>query len=137
MYRPITAIEVTAKKAIGMPAELGKYAGTVMISANRITKNTAHVGVRFDPRRRHRLWPGIAPSREKANVIREALVTHAMPQNSCPIVEISSTALAAAVLRAASSTPIAGKPEVSIAFVAPFWTANVSASRTIQPITAE
>src|SRR5665811_2518066 len=119
--RPIAAIDVTAKKATGIPALLGKYAGIVMISANRITKNTAHVGVRLDPRRRQRLWPGIAPSRENANVMREALVTQAIPQNSCPIVEISSTALAAAVLSAASITPIAGKPDDWIACVAPFW----------------
>ena len=35
--------------------------------------------------------PGIAPSRLNANVIREALVRHAVVQNSWPAVEISST----------------------------------------------
>src|ERR1035441_3439169 len=96
-----------------------------MISANRITKKTAHVGVRLEPRRRQRLWPGIAPSRENAKVIRDALVTHAIPQNSWPIVEISRTALAAAVLRAASKIAIAGKPEAWMCLVAPFGIAKV------------
>src|ERR1035438_5058368 len=133
MYRPITEIEVTAKNATGMPRWLGKYAGMVMIKAHTITKNTAHVGVRFLPRRRHRLWPGIAPSRENANVIREALVTHAMPQNSCPIVEINRTAFAPAVLSAASRIAIAGKPADWMCSVAPLGIANVITSSSIQP----
>jgi len=33
--------------------------------------------------RRHSLDPGTAPSREKANIIREPDVTEAMPQNNC------------------------------------------------------
>ena len=53
---------------------------------------------------------GDAPSRENANVIREALVTQAMPQKSWPIVEIRSTALAAAELSAVSRIATAGKP---------------------------
>ena len=51
---------------------------------------------------RHRLWPGTAPSRENAKVIRDALVTQAMPQNNWPMVEITSTALAAEDVRADS-----------------------------------
>src|ERR1039458_4082267 len=78
------------------------------------TKNTAHVGVRFLPRRRHRLWPGTAPSREKANVIREALVTHAIPQNSWPTVEIRITAFAADVVSAVSKIVSAGKADLRI-----------------------
>ena len=80
----------------------------MITSAITTTNSTAQVGVRFCPSRRHRLWPGIAPSRENANVIREALVTHAMPQNSWPIVEIRSTALAAAELSAVSMIATAG-----------------------------
>src|SRR5438309_11847105 len=108
MYRPMTEIEVTARKATGLPRWFGKYAGIVMISANRTTNTTDHVGVRLRPRRRHRLWPGTAPSREKANVMREALVTHAITQNSWPIVEIRSTALAAAEVSAVSMIVTAG-----------------------------
>src|SRR5450755_573452 len=103
----MTEIEVTARKATGVPLEFGKKAGKVMISAHTQTNRTAHVGVLFLPSRRHRLWPGTAPSRENANVIRDALVTQAMPQNSCPTVEIRMTALAAvevsAVVRMASA----------------------------------
>ncbi len=79
-----------------------------MISANTQTNSTAQVGVWFFPSRRHRLCPGIAPSRENANVIREALVTHAIPQNSWPTVEIRSTALAAAELSAVVKIAIDG-----------------------------
>src|ERR1035437_9407947 len=96
----MTEIEVTARNATGVPRWLGKYAGIVMTRANTHTKNRAHVGVRFGPSLRHRLCPGTAPSRENANVIRDALVMHAIPQNSCPIVEIRITAFAAAELRA-------------------------------------
>ena len=110
MYRPITEIEVTARNATGVPRWLGKYAGIVMMRANTQTKSTAQVGVRFLPSRRHRLCPGTAPSRENANVIREALVTQAMPQNSCPTVEIRITALAAEELSAVVKIVRAGKP---------------------------
>src|ERR1700727_2218605 len=108
MYSPITEIDVTARNATGVPRWWGKYAGKVTISANSTTTSTAQVGVRFLPSWRHSLWPGTAPSRENANVIREALVTQAMPQNSCPIVEIRITAFAAAELSAVSKIASAG-----------------------------
>ena len=53
-----------------------------MMNAHTATNTTAQLGVRWLLSRRHRLWPGTAPSRENANVIRDALVTQAMPQNS-------------------------------------------------------
>src|ERR1700752_727548 len=108
MYSPITAIEVTARNPAGLPRWFGKYAGMVMISANKTTNSTDQLGVRFFPSRRQRLWPGTAPSRENANVMRDALVTQAIPQNSWPIVEISSTALAAAEVSADSMIVTAG-----------------------------
>src|SRR3984885_6912752 len=98
MYRPITEIEETARNATGVPSLFGKYAGKVMIAANTTTNNTDHVGVLFLPRRRHRLCPGTAPSRE--NVMRDALVQQATPQKSCPTVEIRITAFAAEELSA-------------------------------------
>src|SRR5450755_2426943 len=99
-----------------------------MITAHTTTNRTDQVGVRFAPRRRQSEWPGIAPSRENANVMRDALVTHAIPQNSWPTVEIRITALAAALLRALSIIPSAGYALVSTIFV---WVAaKVSASRT-------
>src|SRR5271154_4936834 len=103
MYSPITEIDVTARNATGLPRWFGKYAGIVMTSANTTTNSTDHVGVRLFPSRRHRLWPGTAPSRENGKVIREALVAHAIEQNSWPIVEITRTALAAAEVRAVST----------------------------------
>src|ERR1700684_3572559 len=96
----MTEIDVTARKATGRPAWFPLKAGIVMMNANTATNTTAHVGVLFLPSRRHRLWPGIAPSRENANVIRDALVAQAIPQNSWPTVEMTSTALAAAVVNA-------------------------------------
>ena len=60
------------------------------------------------------LVPGTAPSRENANVIREALVMQAIPQNSCPTVEIRMTALAAATLSAVSMIAERRVPRLSI-----------------------
>ena len=42
--------------------------------------------------------------------MREALVTHATPQKSCPTVEISTTALSPAELSAVVKIASAGKP---------------------------
>src|SRR5579862_600800 len=106
-----------------------------MTRARTATNTTAQVGVRWRFSWRHRLWPGTAPSREKAKVMREALVTHAIPQNSCPTVEITSTALAAAELRADSMIDCEVPPA---ALIADTWVAaKVSAKRTAQPKTAE
>src|SRR4051812_16308468 len=106
-----------------------------MMNANTATNTTAQVGVRWLLSRRHRLWPGTAPSRENANVIRDALVTQAIPQNSCPTVAITSTALAAAELSADSMIDCDVPPA---ALIAPTWVAaKVSASSTAQPNTAE
>src|SRR5579884_2345189 len=127
----MTEIEVTARKATGSPAWLPLYAGIVMMKAKAHTNSTAQVGVRLEPSRRHRLWPGTAPSREKAKVMREALVTQAMPQNSCPTVEITSTALAAAVLSAVSMIACEVPPAALIALT--LVAAKVSASSTAQP----
>src|ERR1700752_3963268 len=107
----------------------------VMIMANEATNRTAQLGVLFLPRRRHRSCPGTAPSRENANVIREALVTHAMPQNNCPIVEMMSTALAAADESAVSMIDCDVPPAALISFTC--VAANVSASSTNQPNSAE
>src|SRR5579859_1148944 len=106
-----------------------------MISANTATNTTAQVGVRCELRRRQRLCPGTAPSREKANVIRDALVTHAMPQKICPMVEITRTAFAAAELRAVSMI-VCEVPPAALIWLT--WVAaNVSATSTIQPKIAE
>src|SRR5437764_2453084 len=106
-----------------------------MIAANTITKNTAHVGVRFLPSLRHRLCPGTAPSRENANVMRDALVRQAMPQKICPTVAMTSTALAAADVSALSMIDCDVPPAALIALT--FVAAKVRASSTAQPKIAE
>src|SRR5205085_9153114 len=102
-----------------------------MMKANTHTNSTAQVGVWLRPRRRHRLCPGTAPSRENANVIRDALVTQAIPQKICPMVEITSTALAAAELSADSMMACEAPPAALIALV--LVAAKVSASSTAHP----
>ena len=71
----------------------------------------------------------------KKDVIRDALVTQAIPQKSCPMVEMTSTALAADDVRADSMIDCEVPPAASIAFVC--VAANVSASSTNQPNSAE
>src|SRR4030081_675473 len=102
--------------------------------ANVVTNSTDHVGVRFALSRRHSLWPGMAPSREKANDIREALVRHATPQKSCAMTAIRITALAAAEVSAVVKIGSAfAFPVIAEGLLA----ANVTASSRIQPNTAE
>src|ERR1700730_12542998 len=104
------------------------------MAANEVTNSTAHVGVRFELSRRQSLWPGIAPSREKANDSREALVRHATPQKSCAITTIRITALAAAEVSAVVKIGSA----LAFPFIASgLFAANVTASSRIQPNTAE
>ena len=75
-------------------------------------------------------------SRENAKHIREALVRQATPQKSCPIVEISTTAFAAAgVERRVEDRQRASRPPSLTA--ATSVAAKVIASRTNQPISAE
>src|SRR5947209_19438994 len=133
----MTEMDVTARKATGVPRWFGKYAGKVISAANITTNRTDQVGVLFFPSRRQRLWPGTAPSRENANVMRDALVRQATPQKSCPTVEIRITAFAAARLSAVEKIARAGNAALTISVSWLFWIATVMASRTIQPITAE
>jgi len=135
MYSPIVVIDVTAKNATGNPALLPNKAGIVTMRARTTTNSTAHVGVRclfqFPPQ----LVSRHAPSRENANTMREAAATQPIPQNSCPIVEMSRTSFARLVLSDDSMIGIAPPPP---ALIAAMWVAaNVSASRQRQPPTAE
>jgi hypothetical protein len=63
-----------------------------IISAHAVTEIaiTAFTGTRFAPTRRHSRDPGTARSREKANIIRDAEVTDAVPQNNCAPTAMSS-----------------------------------------------
>src|SRR4029079_8393991 len=103
-----------------------------MISAAAQEPSTANAGTRWWLSRVQTRWPGTARSRENAYIMREQLVTQAMPQNSCPIVAISTTALLAVgvseLLNTASEEP---RPSLTaLTSVA----ANVIASSTNQPI---
>src|SRR4051812_804471 len=80
-------------------------------------------------------WPGTARSRENAYIMREQLVTQAMPQNSWPIVAITTTALFAAGV---SALPNTASDEPAPALTASTSVAaNVIASSTIQPPTPD
>src|SRR2546421_7995051 len=74
-------------------------------------------------------------SREKAYHVRDALVMPAITQKIWPTVQMNSTVLADALLSAPVMIGIEPPPPP----VTPFslWTANKSASRTIQPASAE
>src|SRR5437588_9666271 len=118
-----------------MPALLPKYAGIVMISAAIDDASTAYSGTRWTFRRRNSAQPGMPRSRENAYQVREQLVRPAAPQNSWPTVAISSTALAAAEVRAVSITGIEPPPFSLIAVT--LSAANTRASSTAQPAIAE
>src|SRR3981189_2440251 len=134
MYSPITVIDTTARKATGTPAELPFSAGSVTIKATTAIRITALNGTRSLLTLLHRRQPGIAPSRLNAKHMREALVRHAMPQNSWPTVEmirISLTQLAfIAVVNTAITDP-APYPFVALLIVPTCVAANVIASRTM------
>src|SRR5918996_25752 len=86
MERPITAIEVPTAYPTTPLASVG------IIKAHALTTIaiTAFTGTRLAPTRRHSRDPGTAPSRENANIIRDAEVTDAVPQNSCALTAMIS-----------------------------------------------
>ena len=85
-------------------------------------------------------WAGTARSREKANSMRDPLVTHDIPQNSWPTEEIVITASTrpAGRLFTKIATAVGSASSVAVALIASgSFAANVIASSTIQPMTAE
>ena len=74
---PITAIEVTAKKATA-----DQIAGRAITIAAAPSANAAFDGLRFLSIFTHIAWPGTARSREKAKSIREPAVTQDIPQKN-------------------------------------------------------
>src|SRR4029450_85654 len=94
MYRPTVQIPVTAKNANGT-SFLPNSAGIVMLAAHSETAITPLNGTLSRFTRRQIVHPGIARSRENAYQVREALVSPAAPQNSCPTVAITNTSFAA------------------------------------------
>src|SRR5438552_7865717 len=81
-----------------------------MISAATAEARTAYRGTRCWLRRRNSAQAGMPRSRENAYQVREQLVRPAAAQNGWPTVAISSTALAAAEVRAVSITGIEAPP---------------------------
>src|SRR3954454_3714783 len=81
-YSPITATETIARNATGTPPMLFR-AGSVMMMPIAVTNMTALAGIRVVGLTfASQAEPGMAPSRLKAKVIREALVRQAVVQNS-------------------------------------------------------
>src|SRR5579863_6052807 len=135
MYSPIVVIDVTAKNATGSPVLVPNSAGIVITRAQTTTNSTAQVGVWCLFNRRHKVWPGTALSRENANTMREAAATQPIPQNNCPMVEMSRTSFASPLLSEDSMIGTAPPPPALIAVI---WVAaKVSASSTAQPNIAE
>src|SRR4051812_25215809 len=128
----MTQIETTAKNAYGKAESSPSSAGRVMISAAAQDPSTANAGTRWWLSRVQTRCPGTARSRENAYIMREQLVTQAMPQNSWPIVAISTTALLAVGVSALENTA-SDEPRPSLT-ASTSEAANVIASSTNQPI---
>ncbi len=90
-------IPVMAKNAHGKvgAASVLQSAGIVMSSAATDTAITAYSGTLSRFRRLNSHQPGIPRSRENAYQVREALVSPAAPQNSCPTVTMIRISFAA------------------------------------------
>src|SRR3954451_569666 len=116
---------------------LPNSAGMEMIRANTETAITPLNGTRSRLTRRKIAQPGIARSRENAYQVREALVRHAVPQKSWPMVAIRTTSFAAhesiAVVKIVPTKPFDGADPIASTSLA----ANRKASRRIQPMMAE
>ena len=97
--------------------------------------STARTGTPFELTFDSEPDPGKPRSAEKAKHIRDPLVRQAAPQKSWPMVEIRTTDLAAAGVSARKRSP-REEPAASLTPSAS-WTANMIASSTIQPMSAE
>ena len=100
-YSPITAMDVTAKKATGMirgsasvPMLTSISAGTVTIAASTATPSTALAGTRALLSVDQIFDPGMAPSRLKANAILDADVRHDVAQKNWAEAEMNKTVVA-------------------------------------------
>ena len=110
-------------------------AGKVMRAAIDAVTMTALAGTLFALTADHSRWPGTARSRLNANSIREALVWHAVVQNSCPAVEMNSTTATHPELIAWLKIATTAPPALDTSSTS--WTAKRNDSRTIQPPIAE
>src|SRR4051812_1111484 len=94
---------------------------------------TAYTGTRLLLTRRQRLCPGIAPSREKANIIRDADVTEAVPQKNWATHAITSRNSAHFWLIEFVQMYVTMLPPASRAPLSPAGIANVTATRSAKP----
>src|SRR5919205_3187407 len=87
--------------------------------------------------RRHSRCPGTAPSRENANIIRDADVTEAVRQNSCATQQMKSSASAQFWLIDVCQMVITAFPTASSTGLSAPGIAKVTARRRIQPKTTD
>ena len=127
-------IPVSAKNANGM-LFLPNRAGIAITSEKNETPITALNGTRSRLTRRKIAQPGMPRSRENAYHVREALVSPAAPQKSCPTVAMMRIIFAAQLSRALVKI-VPTKPAVSL-IASTSFAANRNASSTNQPITAD
>src|SRR3954470_22132904 len=110
-------------------------AGMEMIREKTATAITPLNGTLSRFTRRKIAQPGIARSRENAYQVREALVRHAVPQNSWPMVAIRTTSFAAhGSIELVKIEPTKPAPSLT---AATSLAANRKASRRIHPMIAE
>src|SRR6476469_4734729 len=93
---------------------------------------TANTGTRLLATRRHVRCPGIAPSRENANIIRDAEVTDAVPQKNCATTAITSRNSAHFRLMDVSQMYVTMFPP-ALSAPAVSGIANVTATRSTKP----
>jgi hypothetical protein len=86
MYRPMTAIDVPTR----YPTTAFHSVGIISAHARNPIAATAKIGTRSAEIRRQIRWPGTAPSRENAYIIRDAEVTDAVRQNICATTAMKS-----------------------------------------------
>src|SRR5215210_757126 len=108
----------------------------MMAADRRQIAITAMCGTRLRLMRRHNLWPGIAPSRENANIMREADVTDAVRQKNCATTQMKSSASAQFWLIDSDQIHGTMKPRLSIAPCV-LGTASVTATSRMKPKTTE
>ena len=114
------------------------HVGTISSHERVPIANTATHGTRFFAIRRHMRQPGTAPSREKANIIRDADVTDAVRQNIWATTAMKSKISAQCVLIDVCQMYVTMLPPAAIAPAFAFATvlpgiANVTPSRRTKP----
>src|SRR5206468_6613694 len=111
---------------------LFQYVGTISSHERTAMPHTAYAGTRCAFTRLHIRCPGMAPSRENANIIREADVTEAVPQKNC--------ATTAMTRRNSADFVLIDDCQMYVTMLAPasrppfvLGTANVTATRSAKP----